>query len=153
VRVWVDADACPRAAKELVYRAADRYGIACVFVANSAMNLPKSPHLSLQLVGAGFDVADDHIAESVEPGDLVITADIPLAARIVDAGALGIDPRGQLFDEDNVKSRLATRNLLAELRDQGLMGGGPPAYQPKDRANFASALDRTLQKLIRTGKA
>ncbi len=149
MRLWVDADACPRAAKELIYRAADRYAIETIFVANSAMNLPKSPHLSLHLVGAGFDVADDHIANSVSPGDLVITADIPLAARIVDAGALGIDPRGQLFDEDNVKSRLATRNLLADLRDQGMMGGGPPAYQPKDRANFASVLDRTLQKLIR----
>jgi len=149
MRIWVDADACPKGSKELIFRAADRYEIDTLLVANGSMPFPKSRFISLQRVEAGYDKADDYIAENVAVGDLVITSDIPLAARIVDAGAIGTDPRGQIFDEENVKSRLATRNLLAELRDVGLAGGGPPPYLPKDRARFASTLDRLIQKGIR----
>lgn len=149
MKLWVDADACPKSSKELIYRAADRYKLTTLLVANTQMRLPKSPYLELVVVSSGYDKADDYIAENVTPQDLVITADIPLAARIVDAGATGIDPRGQIFDEDNVKSKLATRNLMAELRDAGMQGGGPPPYKPKDRAKFASALDRLIHKLLR----
>lgn len=158
MNVWVDADACPKGAKELIFRAADRLKVTTILVANVPIRVPKSNFIRCEVVGAGFDVADDHIAESAQPNDLVITADIPLAARVVDAGALVLDPRGQLLDEDNVKSRLATRNLLADLRDigmtgeGGISGGGPPPYKPKDRANFASALDRTLNRLLREYK-
>lgn len=147
--LWVDADACPKGSKELIYRAADRYQLPTILVANAQMGVPKSAYLSLVLVGSGLDIADDYIAEHVAPGDLVITADIPLAARVVDAGAMGLDPRGLIFDEDNVKNRLATRNLFSDLREVGFMGGGPPPYKPKDRANFASALDRLIQKRLR----
>ncbi|MDJ0842566.1 MAG: YaiI/YqxD family protein [Acidobacteriota bacterium] len=148
MRIWIDADACPRAAKDMVYRTADRWGIEAVLVANTHMRTPQSDFITVIVVGKGFDVADNYIADNVEKGDLVITADIPLAARIVDAGALGLDPRGQLFDEDNVKQKLATRNLLAQLRDQGMTGGGPPPYKPKDQNKFASALDALLTKML-----
>lgn len=149
MKVWVDADACPKAAKELLFRAADRLKVETHLVANATMHVPKSRNIHFTLVEGGLDVADDYIADSVEKGDLVITADIPLAARVVDKGAACLDPRGQVMDEDNVKSKLATRNLMADLRDEGFMGGGPPPYKPKDRSNFASALDRTLTRLLR----
>lgn len=103
----------------------------------------------MKIVPKGFDVADDWIADCVDQGDLVITADIPLAARIVDKGASGIDPRGQVFDEENVKERLATRNLLMELRDVGMVGGGPKPYKPSDKSKFASALDRLVTRMLR----
>lgn len=147
--VWVDADACPREAKELIFRAADRLQIGTCLVANSTMPMPKSSWVTLEIVDAGFNEADDYIVEKALSGDLVITADIPLAARIVDKGAVGVSPRGLIFDEDNVKSRLATRNLMADLRECGLSGGGPPPYTNKDRSCFASALDRLLTKLSR----
>ncbi len=145
--VWIDADACPRDARELVFRAVDRMGFDAKLVANSPIRIPKSDYIEMITVGKRPDEADDYIAEHVEPGDLVITQDIPLAARIVDVGALGMDSRGQIFDEDNVKNKLATRNLLADLREWGMVGGGPPPYKPKDRNKFAAALDRLLTKL------
>jgi len=147
--MWVDADACPKDAKDLIYRAADRYQLETVLVANAEMRVPKSAFIRLERVGKGFDIADDFIAENAGSGDLVITADIPLAGRVVAVGAVALDPRGGILDEDTVHARLATRNLLAELREVGMMGGGPPPYKPKDRAKFASALDRLLHKLTR----
>ena len=149
IKVWIDADACPRDAKELVFRTADRLGIDTILVANSQMRIPKSPYISIEVVGKGLDVADDYIADHAEPTDLVVTTDIPLAARIVEKGTACMDPRGRIFDEDNIASRLATRNLMADLRIEGMMGGGPPPYKPKDRSNFASALDRMLTRLAR----
>ena len=149
MKIWVDADACPRDAREMVYRTANRLKVETILVANSSMRFPKSAFISMQIVEKGFDVADDQIAENVAPGDLVITADIPLAARIVDKGAAGIDPRGQIFDEENVKERLATRNLLMELRDAGMVGGGPKPYKPADKSRFASALDRLVTRMLR----
>ncbi len=148
MQIWVDADACPRDAKDLVFRAAIRLEIPTRLVANAPMRLPRSTWIHLDLVDKGLNLADDFIAENVAPGDLVVTADIPLAARIVDRGALGIDPRGLIYSETNVKQRLASRNLLAELRETGLVQGGPPPYGPKDRNKFASALDQLLRKLL-----
>jgi len=147
MKIWVDADACPRDAKEMIYRTAMRMEILACLVANSPLRTPKSQWITVETVGHGFDVADDFIADNVTEGDVVITADIPLAARIVDKGAHGIDPRGKMFTEENVKERLATRDLLSELRDQGMTSGGPPPYKPKDKSKFASALDRLLTKL------
>lgn len=147
MQIWVDADACPRDAKDLVFRAAIRMKIATRLVANAAMRLPRSTWITIDLVDKGLNVADDFIAENVTPGDLVVTADIPLAARIVDRGALGIDPRGLIYSETNVKERLASRNLLAELREGGMLHGGPPPYGPRDKSKFASALDQLLTKL------
>ena len=149
MKMWVDADACPRDAKDLVFRAAKRMQIETILVANAAMHVPKSPWIRIEIVGQGLDIADDFIADNVVDEDLVITADIPLAARIVDKGAACLDPRGGVFDADNVKARLATRNLMADLRNEGMFGGGPPPYKPKDRSNFASALDRLLTRMIR----
>jgi len=147
--IWVDCDACPRDAKDLVFKAAARLQIATRLVANRGMWVPDSPWIELIVVGNDFNEADDYIADNVTPGDLVITADIPLAARIVDGGALGIDPRGHVFDEDNVKHFLARRNLMADLREGGMIGDGPPPYGPKDRSRFASALDRLLTRCLR----
>ena len=147
--IWVDADACPRDSKDLVFRMAVKRRIQAILVANSQMATPRSELVTLTVVPGGFNEADDYIVEQVQPGDLVITADIPLGARIVDRGALGLDPRGKVFDPQNVKERLATRNLMAELREGGMMGGGPPPYKPRDRSQFASALDRLLTQLLK----
>ena len=149
MKIWVDADACPRDAKDVIYKTAIRLKVQTILVANTSLRHPDSQWLSNEVVGRGFDVADDYIADNVAPGDLVITADIPLAARIVDGGATGIEPRGQVFNEDNVKERLATRNLLAELRDGGLTGGGPPPYRARDKSKFASSLDYLVTKMLR----
>jgi len=151
--IWIDADACPRPAKEIVFKAGKRLGIKVKLVANQWMRIPNSPLIELVVVESGLDVADDAIAEAVAKDDLVITADIPLAARIVDRGARGIDPRGLVYSAENVKEKLATRNLLAELREVGMMGTGPPPYKPKDRSKFASALDRLLTKLLKDSAA
>ena len=148
MKLWIDADACPRKAKELIFQAAERFSVETVLVANSKMSVPRSARISMMVVEGGHNKADDFIAEGVAAGDLVVTADIPLAARIVERGALGIDPRGQIYNEDNIAQKLAVRNLLAELRGGGLMGGGPPPYKDKDRHKFGVALDRLLTKLI-----
>lgn len=153
MRLWIDADACPRAAKELIYSAAEAYRLETILVANSFMRTPKSDYIRFQEVEKGFDVADKYIAEQVEKGDVVVTADIPLAAQIVDAGAVGVDPRGEVFTENNVYSKLATRNLLADLREFGeINSGGPPPYKQKDRNKFGATLDRLLTSLLTNGK-
>lgn len=153
MQIWIDADACPRDAKELVFRAANRLKIQTFLVANQPMRVPKSSFLDLVVVEQGLDVADDYIAENVAPGDLVIVEDVPLASRIVAAGAVGLTPRGMEFHENNVQTKLASRNLMADLREVGFVGGGPKPYKPKDRANFASALDRLLNRLLREAEA
>jgi len=149
MRIWVDADACPRDAKQLVYKTANRREIETILVANGGMRIPSSAWVRLEVVDQGLNVADDWIVEQATSGDIVITADIPLAARIVDKGAVGIDPRGQVYHENNVKDRLAARNLLFELREGGLMGGGPPPYKNKDRSRFASALETLITSLLK----
>jgi hypothetical protein len=150
MKLWVDADACPRDVKDVIYRAADRRRIATVFVANGNLNLPRSPFLSTVRVGAGLDVADAYVAEHAQPGDLAITADIPLAARLVEKGVRAIDPRGDVYDADNVRERLAMRDLMKDLRDSGLVGGGPKAFGARDKQQFANALDRELALLARS---
>lgn len=142
--IWVDADACPRVIKEILYRAAERVQVELVLVANRPLHTPRSRFIRSMKVGAGFDVADRHIADSVQPGDLVITADIPLAADVVDKDAIALNPRGELYNEDNIKERLAMRDLMNQLRSTGMETGGPPEFSKKDRMAFANALDRVL---------
>jgi len=147
LRILVDADACPVEAKQILYRASERLAIPLVMVANSPLRLPKSPLISLEVVAQGADEADDHIVVLAAPGDLVITADIPLAARVIRKSpqAAVLDPRGAFLTEGNIGPRLALRDLMAGLRDGGLNTGGPGAYGPKDKQAFANQLDRWLQ--------
>ena len=151
MQIYVDADGFHRAAKEILIRAAHRLGVPVVFVANKPVRREPSPLISSLLVPGGPDIADDHIAELVGPGDLVITADIPLADRVVSKGAFALNPRGKLYTEENVKERLAVRDLLSELRDGGLMTGGPPAFEKKDCQAFADQLDRFLVRRLNRG--
>ncbi len=144
MRIWVDADACPGAVKDMLYRAADRVPVEVVLVANRPLRTPPSRYLRSVQVGAGFDVADRHIAEAVAPGDLVVTADIPLAAAVVDRGAFALDPRGALYSRENVRELLDLRNFMDSLRGSGVVTGGPPAYGHADRQAFANRLDRFL---------
>jgi len=144
VRIWVDADACPGEIKQLLYRAAERRKIKVTLVANQRMRTPRSEFIDSVLVTAGMDVADRRIVELVEPGDLVVTADIPLAAEVVAKGAQALDPRGELFTDANVGERLAVRDLLDELRAGGQITGGPANFSAKDRQAFANQLDRWL---------
>jgi uncharacterized protein YaiI (UPF0178 family) len=144
MQIWVDADACPGEIKELLFRAADRTKTKVTLVANQPMRTPRSEFVDSVLVSAGMDVADRHIVELVKPGDLVITADIPLAAEVVANGAQALDPRGELYTNANVGERLAVRNLLDELRGGGQITGGPANFTAKDRQAFANQLDRRL---------
>ncbi len=148
MRIWVDADACPGVIKEILFRAADRVRVELTLVANHPMRTPRSPHVKSMLVGAGFDVADRRIAELVEEGDLVITADIPLAADVVGKGALALNPRGDLYDEESVGEALAMRNLMDELRSGGMVTGGPAPLGKTDRQAFANQLDRILARRL-----
>ena len=147
--IWIDADAAPRAVKDACFQVGERRGIDVVLVANQRQSVPSSPRIQLVTVGSAFDAADDHIAEHCRAGDLVITADMPLAARIVAKGAMGLDPRGHVLTEDNVQERLSLRDLAQDLRDSGEMTGGPAPFGKKDRQRFVNALDRTLTALLR----
>lgn len=142
--IWLDADAAPRDVKEILFRAARRREIQVVVVANRAQHVPQDPHIRFVEVSAGLDVADDHIVASCAPGDLVITADVPLAAAVIDRGATVIQPRGEVLDASNVGQRLSVRNFMDELRAGGLAGGGPPPFGQAERQRFANALDRLL---------
>jgi uncharacterized protein YaiI (UPF0178 family) len=146
VRIWVDADACPQVIKDILYRAADRAQIVTTLVANMPLRTPPSPFIKTVRVPKGFDVADHYIVQQLSPGDLVITADIPLAAETIKRGAHALDPRGDLYSEDNVGERLAMRNLMQELRSTGEVMGGPPAFGSSDRQRFANQLDRFLTR-------
>ena len=144
MQIWVDADACPGEIKELLFRAAKRTKTKVTLVANQAMRTPRSEFVDSLLVPAGMNVADRRIVELVHPGDLVITADIPLAAQVVAKGGQALNPRGELYTEANVGERLAMRNLLDELRGGGQITGGPANFSAKDRQAFANQLDRWL---------
>ena len=144
MRIWVDADACPSQVKELLFRAADRTKTNVTLVANQPMRTPRSEFIDSMLVSAGSNVADQRIVELVEPGDLVITADIPLAAEVVANGGQALNPRGELYTEANVGECLANRNLFDELRGGGEITGGPAKFNAKDRQAFANQLDRCL---------
>lgn len=147
--IWVDADACPVVIKEILCRAADRWKINVIFVANQSIKVPPSPFIKTRQVLQGFDVADNEIAAEVSAGDLVITQDIPLAAEVVEKGADALSPRGQPFTRENIRQRLAMRNFMEEMRSAGQVTGGPPALGQADRKQFADQLDRWLQKQAR----
>jgi len=146
VRIWVDADACPLVIKEILFRAADRAQVLTTLVANTTLRVPDSPYIKTVRVKQGFDVADHWIVQQMEPGDLVITADIPLAAEVITRGAQALDPRGELYSEDNVRERLAIRNLMQDLRSTGELLGGPATFSHADRQRFANHLDRLLTR-------
>lgn len=144
MKIWIDADASPRVIKEIIFRASRRLTIPVYLVANTRLARHETELVTAIVVGEGFDVADDYIAEHALPEDLVITADIPLAARIVTNGGIALDPRGELYTEENVGERLSMRNLMMELRSDGLVQGGPSQFSMTDRQRFASSLDRIL---------
>ena len=149
MKIWIDADSSPRAVKEIVFRAAERLHIEVCLVANKSLTKHHSQFVTSLIVSQGPDVADDYIAEHATPQDLVITADIPLAARIVEKGGVALDPRGELYTEENVGERLSVRDLMQELRAEGFTGGGPAQFGLIDRQRFASSFDRTVTRLIR----
>lgn len=149
MQIWVDADACPVEAKEVLYKVAKRLWITMTLVANQTMRIPKSDLIRLELVGAGANVADRRIVELLSPGDLVISGDVPLAADAVAKGATVLDPRGDVLTAENVGARLAARNLMDELRGSGTQTGGPSTYTAKNKQDFTNQLDRLLTKLNR----
>lgn len=146
MRIWVDADACPKVIKEILFRAAERVRIPLTLVANRPLRVPRSAYVSTMQVPTGFDVADSRIVQDVQPDDLVVTADIPLAAAVIEKGGQALDPRGDLYTENNVRERLAVRDFLDELRGAGIVTGGPAEFSRGDRKAFANALDRLLRK-------
>ena len=146
MQVWIDADACPGEIKELLYRAAKRRKVKATLVANQQMFTPKSEYIDSIVVQSGMNEADRRIVELVEPGDLVVTADIPLAADVVAKGAEALNPRGELYTNSNIGERLALRNMLDELRAGGQITGGPSNFSPKDKQAFANQFDRWLTK-------
>ena len=148
MQIWVDADACPNVIKEILFRAAHRRSIALTLVANQKLRVPKSPVIRSVQVDSGFDEADHWIVERVSAGDLVITADIPLASDAIDKGAVVINPRGTLYTAENIRERLVVRDLMDELRGTGMeIAGGPPPLNQQDRRGFANQLDRILARV------
>ncbi len=141
-RIWVDADACPKAVKEIVYKTSQRLKINIVLVANGYQNVPNSNLIRLIIVDKGFDAADKHIVDHVEIHDIVITADIPLAAQVLKKKAIALDPRGKIYTENNIGSILSVRDLLKELRDAGTITSGPAAFSPRDVKQFADSLNK-----------
>jgi len=145
-QVWVDADACPGPVREMLFRAAERARVQVTFIANQWLRTPPSRYLRAVQVQGGFDVADDAIAERAGPGDLVVTQDIPLAARVIGRGAEAVDPRGVRYTADTIAQRLSMRNFMEELRGAGVQTGGPAAFHARDRQAFANALDGWLAR-------
>ena len=146
MKIWIDADACPKPIKELLYRVAERKKILSTLVANKVLGHPASLWIRSIKVSAGADVADQEIIRLLEPGDLVVTADIPLAAETISQGGHALDPRGDFFSEENIRERLSVRNFMDDLRNSGIETGGPAAYGAKDKQKFANELDRFLAR-------
>ena len=146
MNIWVDADACPAVIKDILYRAAQRSQRPLTLVANQMLRVPPSPLIRAVQVPRGFDVADDYIVEHASTGDLVITADIPLASEALNKGALVLSPRGERYTADSISERLSIRDMMEELRSAGVNTGGPAAFSQADRRAFANALDQVLQK-------
>ena len=144
MKIWVDADACPKPVKDILFRLAERIEIMVTLVANQGMRLPDSPFIKLIQVGHGADVADDEIINMCEAGDLIITADIPLAARVVEKEAHALDPRGKVYDKNNIGQILSMRNFMDELRVNGVETGGPNSFGQKERFKFANELDKFI---------
>lgn len=147
MRIWADADALPGPIRDILFRAAERTERSLVLVANKNLRIPVSRFIRFERVKPGADVADNFIVQEMEAGDLVVTADIPLAAAVVEKGGLALDPRGELYDEDSVSERLSYRNFMHELRSEGVQTGGPRPMDARARQEFANALDRLLAKL------
>jgi len=146
LQIWVDADACPAVIKEILFRTAERRHVPLTLVANQPLRTPPSRHIRTIQVPGGFDVADDKIVQEIDAGDLVITADIPLAAAVIAKGGHVLNPRGEFYSEENIRERLTMRNFMDELRGSGVNTGGPSAFSQSDRQNFANQLDRFLTK-------
>lgn len=144
MRIWVDADACPKVIKDILYSAAARTKTALILVSNHALSTPSSPYITKMQVMSGFDVADDKIMQHIAPHDLVITADIPLADAVVDKEAFALNPRGELYTKANIKQRLSIRDFSTHLRGTGVRTGGPATMTKREIQNFANALDRIL---------
>ena len=153
MQIFVDADAFPNVIRDILIKASIRLNVPLIFVANKPLRPEKHAHISFIVVPDGPDVADDRIAESVQPGDLVITADIPLADRVIAKKAFAMNPRGKLYTEDNIKDRLAMRDLLSDLRNTGEITGGPAVFNQKDRQAFANQLDSFLIRQLKLEKS
>lgn len=150
MKIWVDADACPVIAREILFRAAERTGVQLTLVANQPLSTPASKNISSLQVPRGFDVADDEIVKRVKAGDLVITSDIPLAAEVIGKGGHALSPRGELHTKENIGAKLNMRDFMDTMRSSGVeMGGGPSAYSQRDKQEFANALDRLLTRQSR----
>lgn len=149
MHIWVDADACPKIIKEILFKTAIRREVKVTLVANTVIQVPLSPLIDMVVVSAGFDEADKEIVRLANPGDLVITADIPLADHIVAKGATGLNPRGELYTKDNIKGLLQMRNLMEELRSGNMAMGGPPSFGPKDKQEFTNQLDKFLTRNLK----
>jgi uncharacterized protein len=148
MKIWVDADACPVAIKEILFRASKRTGLELTLVANRPMYIPQSENINFVQVPHGFDVADGEIVKRLEQGDLVITADIPLAAEVIEKGGQALSPRGEHFSPDDIKARLSVRDFMDALRSTGVETGGPPALKKTDLQAFANHLDRLLTRML-----
>lgn len=150
MKIWIDADACPKPVKDIVLKAAVKRQVMTILVANQRIQHPKSPFIVMTQVGAGFDVADNYIVQHAEVNDMVITADVPLADLVVKKGAFAIEPRGRLLTPDTIAERTATRNLMESLRSIGEVRGGPSSFSAADSHAFASGFDRLLTQLMRS---
>lgn len=145
-QIWVDADACPNVIKEILYRAANRTKVMLILVANQSLQTPASPFIRSVRVSAGFDIADNYIVKEMKAGDLVISADIPLADEVIEKGGTALSPRGELYTKENIRQRLNMRDFLDTLRSSGIQTGGPAALSQADRQEFANHLDRWLAR-------
>lgn len=144
MKIWVDADACPGVIKEILFRAAKRTGLQMTLVANHFVKIPAADNIHFQLVKSGMDVADNEIIKQLVSGDLVITADIPLAAQVIENGGQALNPRGELYSANSIRTKLSMRDFMESLRSQGVETGGPPTLGPNDRKEFADNLDKIL---------
>jgi uncharacterized protein YaiI (UPF0178 family) len=149
MKIWVDADACPKVIRETLFRAADRTKIECTFIANHAIPIPKRDNIHMVQVESGFDIADNEIVRRVESGDLVITSDIPLADEVITKGALALNSRGELYTKESIKARLNIRDFMDTMRSSGVQTGGPSALSQTERREFANRLDRWLARAMR----
>jgi len=149
VKIYVDADACPTVIKDILYRVSQRTQIEVILVANQTLSVPRIPTVRAIRVSSGFDVADNHIVALVERDDLVITADIPLAAEVIEKQAAALNPRGEMYTQSNIRARLNMRDFMDSMRSSGLqVGGGPPPLSQQDRMRFANALDRYIRRFL-----
>lgn len=148
MQIWVDADACPKVIKDILFRAARRTGVSLTLVANQPLQTPVDKNITSIQVPSGFDIADDEIVKRCEADDLIITADIPLASEVIDKGAHALNPRGEFYDKENIRQRLNMRDFMDTMRASGVQSGGPPTLSQRDRQAFANELDRFLSKFL-----